>query len=120
VARLVVGVALGYLVFAASAVAIFLLTGHDPHGPASTAFKIGSSVYGMAFAALGGYLASRLARTPTAATTVGVVIAALAVLSVVLEAQGFWWSQGAALVLMAPSAVAGGHLGRTPAGAGPR
>lgn len=118
--RLVVGVALGYVVFAVSAVAIFLLTGHDPHGPASIAFKVGSIVYGMAFAALGGYLATRLARTPTAATAVGVVIGALAVLSAVLDGQGFWWSQVAALVLMAPSAVIGGHLGRTPAGAGPR
>jgi hypothetical protein len=120
VARLVVGVALGYVVFAVSAIAIFLLTGHDPHGPASAAFKVGSSIYGMAFAALGGYLATRLARTPTAGTSVGVVIAALAALSVVLDRQGVWWSQVAALALMAPSAAIAGRLVRAPSTPGPR
>jgi drug/metabolite transporter (DMT)-like permease len=116
----VAGVALGYLVFAVAAVAIFLLTGHDAHGPAGLGFKVGSILYGMAFAAIGGYVATRIARASTAAVTVGIVIAALAVLSVVLEGKGFGWSQLAAVVLMAPSAAWAGRLARVPARAGLR
>lgn len=56
--RVVSGVILGYLVFGLSAFALFRITNHDPHAPASTSFEIGSIVYGILFALLAGYVAS--------------------------------------------------------------
>ena len=47
--RTVIAVIAGYVIFAASAVLLFNLTGHDPHAVASGQFMMVSIVYGMAF-----------------------------------------------------------------------
>jgi hypothetical protein len=111
--RTVAGVIVGYLVFAISAALLFSLTGQNPHAAASIQFMMMTTIYGMVFAVIGGYVAEWLARAPAwrAAIAVGVVIAVGATVSLITSPrQDARWSQLAALVLMAPSALVGGWL----------
>jgi hypothetical protein len=109
--RSILAVFLGYAIFAVSSGAIFLLSGHPAHAPASVAFMLMTVIAGIVFAAIGGYVAGWLAgRRPVAhAVAMAVLLATGAAVSLVMTlGQGAVWTQVAALVLMAPSAVLGG------------
>ena len=109
--RSIIAVILGYAVFAISSGAIFLLSGHPAHATASVAFMLMTIVAGIVFAAVGGYVAGWLAgRRPVAhAVAMGVLLAVGAAVSLVMTlGHGAVWTQVAALLLMAPSAVIGG------------
>ena len=113
--RSVVGLIAGYLLFAAAAVALFAGTGRDAHAAAPLWFMVLSTLYGMAFAAAGGYLTALIARRAETVhgIVLAVVIAAGAVISVFTRTVGATvWSQLAALILMAPCAALGGQLRR--------
>src|SRR3954469_25200987 len=102
----------GYFVFAASAVLLFQLSGHDPHADLPFTFKLASTIWGAVFALVGGWLAAHVSvrrRAPHAAV-VAAVIAAGAILSLVFDPSGARWSQLAAIVVMAPCAWLGGVL----------
>ncbi len=103
--RSVAAIVLGYAVFALSAVLLFKITGKDPHAPQNLAFQLFAAVYGIAFAALGGLLAARVAPSKGSlhAASVAFLIALGAIVSLAASAAGSTWSQWAALVLMAPS-----------------
>lgn len=107
----IVAVVLGYSTFAVLAFAFFRLSGQAPHRPAPMLVMFGSILVGAAGALLGGYLAASIAgRRPLAhGVAVAVVLAAGATVSLVSTiGHGSVWSQIAALVLMAPCAIAGG------------
>lgn len=109
--RTIVGVIVGWLIFAVPSVALFRLAGVEPYAHATAAFVAGSIVYGVAFALLGGYVAARIAIRIGAARAVGVVIAVAALLSLgIRPGEGAIWSQLAAFALMAPAAVIGGGI----------
>ena len=122
VLRSIAAVVLGYLVFAVSAGLLFRILGADPHAPQSPGLMAGSVVYGMAFAFVGGLAAIRLAprRPGLHAALVSLLIAAGAAASLLASpANDAKWSQRAAIVLMAPSALLAGRLStrRAPGGA---
>lgn len=101
----------GYLVFALSAVAIFQLSGRNPHAPQPLWFMGLSVLGGSAFAALGGFIAARIApgRPLLHAGLVALVLALGASASLRMSpATDATWSQWTALILMAPSAYLGG------------
>ena len=103
--RSMLGVVTGYLVFAVPVFALYQVTGQPPHGEASVRFMIGASVYGVAFALLGGYLSALIAgRRPLAhGVAMAAVLAAVATGSLMMTiGKGHVWSQVAALTLMAP------------------
>jgi predicted membrane protein len=107
----VVGVIAGYMVFAISAVALFQVSRRDPHRAQDMGFVVFSVLYGMAFAFAGGYLAAAVAgRKPRQhAAAVALILALGATVSFLAQpGAGSRWSQIAALVLMTPSAFAGG------------
>ena len=109
--RSVIAVVAGYLIFAASALVLFKLSGQDPHAPASMGFMVVSIVYGIVFAALSGFLAAWLAKRYEFehGLAVASVIAAIGAASLLTSPGGdAKWTQLAALLLMAPSALAGG------------
>lgn len=111
--RSVASVLVGYVVFAASAYAVFRLSGHAAHAAASLPFMLVSIASGVAFAVAGGYVAGWLAgRRPLAhGAAVGAVLALGAGVSLASTlGRGAVWSQAAALALMAPGAVLGGWL----------
>jgi hypothetical protein len=109
--RSIVAVLLGYIVFAASAFAVFRLSGQAPHAEASVPFMLVTIASGVVFAFIGGYIAGWIAgRRPLAH---GVGMAALLALGAAVSlastlGHGAVWTQVAALTLMAPSAVLGG------------
>jgi hypothetical protein len=111
--RSVLAVIAGYLIFAFSAAMLFQLTAQRPHEAARAGFVAASVAYGVAFAALGGYVAARIgARRPRRhAALVSGVIAAGALASLATSAPGSAiWSQLGALLLMAPAAAAAGFF----------
>lgn len=113
VMRRVLGVILGYVIFAASAVLIFRLAGRDPHAQQDAAFRIGSIAYGMFFGGVGGYVSAAVGggRARIQGSWVGVIIAVGATISLFAGPEaGPMWSRVAALALMAPSAVIGGII----------
>lgn len=111
--RSVLAVAIGYVVFSASAVALFKLSGQNPHIPADTAFMAVSIAYGVFFAALSGFIAAWLAKRWEFehALAVSCLIAVAGAISLLTRpGQGAMWTELATLLLMAPAAMAGGYL----------
>ena len=111
--RSLIAVILGYIVFAASAFAVFRLSGQAAHAEASVSFMAISIVSGVLFALAGGYVAGWLAgRRPFAhGVAMAVLLATGAGVSLAATVgHGAIWSQVSALAFMAPSAALGGWL----------
>jgi hypothetical protein len=109
----ILGVVVGYVIFAASGVALFQLSGQDPHGDASVPFMVGAIAYGATFALLGGYVSGWIAsRRPFAHGLVvaGILALGAGVSLAAMLGKGYIWSQVAALTVMAPAAAFGGWL----------
>ncbi len=104
-----------YILFAVPGAAIFALTGHEPHAPASVVYMALTTLWGMAFAFSSGYLAALIGGEVArkAPAVLGGLIAFGAILTMlVTPAGGARWSPIAAALFMAPSAVLGGMLRR--------
>jgi hypothetical protein len=111
--RTLLAVFTGYVLFVATAVLLFNLTGEQPHAQASTGFMVGSTMYRMFFAALGGYVATVLARgvSPVPAIALCLAIAVPAGVALIAAPDtGARWSQIATALFMAPMALLGGLL----------
>lgn len=111
----VLAVLAGYVVFGLSAAMLFQLTGQAPHAEVSLPFMVWTTVYGMVFALVAGYVAAALApsRPRLHAVIVALLIALSAVGSFVASPAGTSkWSQVAALVCIAPCAALGGRVRR--------
>jgi len=111
--RSVIAVVVGYLVFATSAVALFQFSGHDPHSSDNMGFMMFSIFYGFFFATLAGFLAALIGGRYEIEHSLAVasLIAAAGAASLLMRSTlGVIWTQLAALLVMAPSAMAGGYL----------
>jgi hypothetical protein len=109
--RSIIAVVVGYLVFAVSAVALFGLSGVDPHHTAALGFMLGSTLYGIFFAFVGGYLAATIApRQPRAHAAMLAMVISIGAVGSMVATRTLGWSQLAALFLMAPAATRGGWL----------
>ena len=110
--RSIGSVAAGYLIFAASAILLFQMSGRDPHAAAPLAFKVATMIWGVVFALIAGWLTARIAgRQPTThAAVLAGVIALGAIVSMVTSPGDAVWSQIGAAAIMAPSAWIGGKL----------
>lgn len=109
--RSIGAVVIGYLVFALSAVALFQGSGREPHAPQPAWFMAASTLFGMVFAAVGGWVATRIAPSHPRqhAAAVAVLLGLGAAVSLVMSpATDATWSQWGALLLMAPAAFLGG------------
>ena len=112
--RSIGSVAAGYLVFAASSILLFQMSGRDPGAEAPLAFKAATVIWGSVFALVGGWLTAHIAaRRPVLhAAVLGGVIALGAIVSMITGGGQALWSQIAAAVVMAPAAAMGGVLAR--------
>ena len=108
--RTITGIVIGYAIFAVPAFLLFRLTHHDPHAPNTMAFEVFAIVYGVFFAALGGYVGTAI--SGKRGLWVSLVIAAILAVGAIasLVATGMSWSPIAALVCMGPAALVGGWL----------
>ncbi len=109
-ARSILAIVIGYLVFAVPSVALFGL-GVDAHAPPTGQVFLFTVLYGIFFALLAGWVTVRLAGRPVLwpALVVAAVLALLAAVSLAF-ARGVYWTQLSALILMAPAVVAGGAI----------
>jgi CHASE2 domain-containing sensor protein len=108
--RSLTGTIVGYMVFALPAFALFRVTGHDPHAPASLAFEVAAVSCGMFFALLAGYVGTAIVgrRDLLVAWYIATVMIVMACWS--LLASGYSWSPVTALIFMVPGAVIGGWV----------
>ena len=114
-ARGAFAVAAGYILFAIPVAALYTLTGHEPPAPASLAFKVLSTLYGVAIAIGAGYVAAFIgshAAPAAPAVLAGLIALGAVISSAMVPAGGVIWSQAVAALLMAPAAMLGGLLRR--------
>jgi hypothetical protein len=106
VLRAILGALCGYVIFAATGVALGVLSGRNLHAPQPPWFIALTAAYGVLFAGLGGLVAARIGPHRDWAVigmTCLVVLGAAASL-MTSPAADARWSQWSALLLMAPSA----------------
>ncbi|MFL6351896.1 MAG: hypothetical protein ACJ74Z_08610 [Bryobacteraceae bacterium] len=108
--RSALAIAAGDAIFGLTAVLLFRMAGYDPHAPAAKEFVIASMALGVIAAASGGWVTAAIAghHRREHAAVLGILIASGALISLVLSSRtGAIWTQVAAVVLMAPAALAG-------------
>jgi hypothetical protein len=111
ITRAILGIAVGYVIFAGASVLFFVLSGRDPHAPHETSFLLLAAAVGALYSALAGYVcvavAGRAARPSMIALAVTIALGA-AVLLFVRRGQGPVWWELAAIGVLAPAAFIGG------------
>lgn len=112
-AKTILGVLAGDAIFIGSAAVLFYFTRTDPHAPAAAGFIFLCTLYGIAFALLGGFVAGSISRRPDLIT--GLLLAAIIAIPAIITAitrpgEGSIWSQMTALLLMSPAALFGDWL----------
>lgn len=113
--RTLLAVLAGYLVFGISAGLLFGVSGRNPKQWHGILFAALSTLYGMCFAFLGGWLAAKLAvRNPARhSLMVAVTIVTIAVVSAVLQArEASLWTEVCTVLFMAPAAAIAGRFRR--------
>ena len=111
--RTVIGIIVGDVIFAGLTVVMFGLAKVDPLLPPTRGFMVTSIFGGVVFAMLGGFVGGLIGRR--ADILVGIflgLIIALGAAVTLLSRPGIraLWTQSAALVLMAPSAILGDSM----------
>lgn len=105
--KAIVGAICGYLIFAVTGVALGQLTGRNLHADQPLWFMAITTVYGMLFAGLGALLASKVAphRNWSVLLMTALLVAGATASLLTSPAADARWSQCAALLFMAPSAL---------------
>ncbi|HYJ65740.1 MAG TPA: hypothetical protein VEV62_18490 [Parafilimonas sp.] len=107
--RNILGVIAGYAIFVVTSLALFKLSGQDPHKQATTSFQILTVVYGAVFSFLSGLVLQLIAKTNTLTLNyiLAVIIAGFATFSLI-KSDGSNWTQLSAIFIFAPFSVLGG------------
>ena len=109
--RQIIGVILGYAIFAASALALFDFSGHDPHANPTISFAILTAVYGSVFSFIAGLVVQLIARTKDLLINyiLAGIIAGFALFSF-FKTDGNHWTQILAIFIFGPAAILGGWV----------
>jgi hypothetical protein len=109
--RKILAVIISYVIFAASAVLLFNLTGQKPHADAAVKFKIITAAYGAFFSVLSGLILQLIVRTKslTLNFVLAFIMAAFATISM-LTSGGSHWTQLFAIIIFAPASLLGGVI----------
>ncbi len=107
----VLGVVVGYLIFALSAVIYFRSTGRQPDAVPTAAFAIITSIYGLVFSFIGGSVLQIIAKSGNLKLNyvLAIIIAGFALFSLLMT-EGSHWTQIVSIALFAPCSIAGGYL----------
>ena len=107
--RKILGVIVGYAIFVATSLALFKLSGQDPHAQATTNFQILTAVYGAVFSFLSGLVLQLIDKTKNLNLNyiLAFIIAGFAIFSL-LKSDGSHWTQLLAIIIFAPVSILGG------------
>jgi hypothetical protein len=107
--RKILGVVIAYAVFVTSSIALFTLSGQNPHGDTTLTFKILTCIYGAIFSFLGGLVLQLVARTKNLKLNyiLALIIAGFAAFSLT-RTEGNHWTQLLAILIFAPVSILGG------------
>ena len=110
--REVIAGVVGFLIFMCASAVLFYAAGYDPYEPVARSFQVMSVAYGVVFALISGYVAAVIspASNGRPVLMVALLIAVLAIVSLLTGEGVEAWSQISALILMAPAVVVGGRL----------
>ena len=108
-ARQILSILAGYVIFVITSLALFKTTGQNPHLFATTGFIILTSVYGAVFSLLGGFITQLIAKSKTLTLNyiLAFIIAAFATFSFI-KSDGSHWTQILAIFFFAPVSILGG------------
>jgi len=113
VLRGILAIVAGYLIFAVSAAALFVVSGRDPHALQPAGFIVIVLLYGIGFAGMSGYVTALIAKRAEIAYVIALasIIALGALVSLFASPRsGAIWSQVGTLLLMVPAALLGGMV----------
>jgi hypothetical protein len=102
----------GYAIFALAAVALFQISGRDPHTAAPVGFMVFAIVYGAVFAAIGGYVATAISGRRAAAIVAFLVLFGAVVSMLFRPGKGALWTMLSTAVISTPMVAFGSRLRR--------
>lgn len=112
-ARTVLGILVGDVIFAGSAALLFYFFRVDLHAPSQPGFMFFGILCGVAIALLAGFVAGSIGKRPDLITGIllAIIIAIPALMTLISRSgQGVIWPQASALLLMAPATLVGDWL----------
>ncbi|WP_316771825.1 hypothetical protein [Pedobacter frigiditerrae] len=109
--RKILAVIVGYIIFAATALAFFKVFDIEAHSVASTTVMIQTAINGIIFSALAGWITQLIAKTGNLKINyiLALLIAAFATFSF-FKASGEHWTQLMAIFIFAPVSIVGGWI----------
>lgn len=109
--RKILAVLVGYIIFAATALAFFRVFEIEAHSAASTSVMIQTAINGIIFSALAGWITQLIAKTDNLKINyiLALLIAAFATFSF-FKASGEHWTQLMAIFIFAPVSIVGGWI----------
>jgi hypothetical protein len=107
----ILAIIVGYIIFAAGAIAFFYVFDIEAHSTASTTIMIQTVVNGIIFSALAGWITQLIAKTGNLDINyiLALLIAAFATFSY-FKANGEHWTQLMAIFIFAPVSILGGLI----------
>jgi hypothetical protein len=104
----ILGILVGYALFAASTFILFSIPGVDPNKMPNPMLLIVSAVYGMVFAAVAGYVAVIIAKKVLYVYILAAIMLIVASLSLAsMWDKGTIWSEITVIIFMVPSCILG-------------
>lgn len=109
--RKILAVIVGYIIFAATALAFFKVFNIEAHSAASTTVMIQTAINGIIFSTLAGWVTQLIAKTGSLKINyiLALLIAAFATFSY-FKASGEHWTQLMAIFIFAPVSIVGGWM----------
>jgi ABC-type sugar transport system permease subunit len=109
--RKILSIIIGYIIFVATALAFFKLTGRDAHADPSYKFMMATAVYGAVSSFIAGLVAQWIANTKNLGINyiLALIIAGFATFSY-FKSDGNHYTQILAIFVFAPASILGGFL----------
>jgi hypothetical protein len=107
----ILAVIIGYIIFAASALAFFAVFDIEAHSTATTIVMLQTALNGLIFSILAGFISQLIAKTGTLKInyTLALLIAGFAAFSY-FKSTGEHWTQLMAIFIFAPASILGGWV----------
>ena len=107
--RKILSIIAGYAIFVATSLALFKISGQDPHSDPTPVFVIVTAIYGIASTFIAGFVVQLIAQTKDLKINylLSFIIAGLATFSL-FKSAGNHWTQLLAIFILAPASILGG------------